>query len=417
MKKISKKARVRIVMIICAALVICCAASVTAAIAQLSDFNRIQSENSNYETALMSDEKSVRQLPFAVSASTGKAEKDQSIKILAEKNGWLKIMYNNHGELETGFVKSDTVYERQKEQVPAETIDLDTSQITAKVGETVSIEAKIFPRSSTEKINWSSSDENVAKVQEANVTITGEGTAVITAKTEKCVRTIDITAVQSNPELSFSEKSYTLNLNEKLNLKKDLKASSKEVKWESSNSQVISVNDGVIKALNEGNNDYWENPHIQVSNDLKNWTVPKGFSNPLEPVPSNYEHGRVYNSDTELVYNTDTKTLECWWRFYDYPNNRTVLKRKTTKDGVHWSNSEEMLSGELYKYDFLSPAIIYENGTYKMWAINQNTGHSLDYRESKNGKDCIKCGGCEERCPFGVKVETRMEEAEAVFAK
>ncbi len=454
MKKISKKARVRIVMIICAALVICCAASVTAAIAQLSDFNRIQSENSNYEIALMSDEKNVRQLPFAVSASTGKAEKDQSIKILAEKNGWLKIMYNNHRELETGFVKSDTVYERQKEQVPAETIDLDTSQITAKVGETVSIEAKIFPRSSTEKINWSSSDENVAKVQEANVTITGEGTAVITAKTEKCVRTIDITAVQSNPELSFSEKSYTLNLNEKLNLKKDLKASSKEIKWESSNSQVISVNDGVVKALKsgaavitasidgattscrvyiknanshadkplnlqnaygniynyhpsvcyfengfngykywcaytpyEGNNDYWENPHIQVSNDLKNWTVPKGFSNPLEPVPSNYEHGRVYNSDTELVYNTDTKTLECWWRFYDYPNNRTVLKRKTTKDGVHWSNSEEMLSGELYKYDFLSPAIIYENGTYKMWAINQNTGHSLDYRESKNGKD------------------------------
>lgn len=64
-----------------------------------------------------------------------------------------------------------------------------------------------------------------------------------------------------------------------------------------------------------------------------------------------------------------------------------MLKRKTTKDGVHWSNSEEMLSGELYKYDFLSPAIIYENGTYKMWAINQNTGHSLDYRESKNGKD------------------------------
>lgn len=50
------------------------------------------------------------------------------------------------------------------------------------------------------------------------------------------------------------------------------------------------------------------------------------------------------------------------------------------------SNSEEMLSGELYKYDFLSPAIIYENGTYKMWAINQNTGHSLDYRESKTAR-------------------------------
>ena len=45
-----------------------------------------------------------------------------------------------------------------------------------------------------------------------------------------------------------------------------------------------------------------------------------------------------------------------------------------------------MLYGELHVYDFLSPAIVYENGTYKMWAINQNTDHSLDYRESTDGK-------------------------------
>lgn len=454
MKNMSKKARIRTAIIICAALIVCVAASIIAVNAQLNDFNRIQSENSNYETALMNDNESVKQLPFAVSASTGKAKKSQKIKILAEKNGWLKIMYNLDNSLEIGFIKSNAVYERQNNQVPAETIDLSTSQITAKVGETVKIDAKIFPRSSTEKIIWSTSDENVAKAQDSGITITGTGNAVITAKTSKTSRTVTVTAIESNPDFSFSEKSYTLNLNEKLNLKKLLKAAKGEIKWESSDSQVISVDDGIIKALKcgavvitattdgattscrvyirnanrhadkplglqnaygnvfnyhpsvyyfengfngykywcaytpyENNNDYWENPHIQVSNDLKNWTVPKGFNNPLEPVPSNYEHGYVYNSDTELVYNTDTKTLECWWRFYDHPNNRTVLKRKTTKDGVHWSNSEEMLSGQLYKYDFLSPAIIYENGKYKMWAINQNTGHSLDYRESTNGKD------------------------------
>ena len=36
--------------------------------------------------------------------------------------------------------------------------------------------------------------------------------------------------------------------------------------------------------------------------------------NPLEAVPDDYEYGISYNSDTELVYNSDTDTLECWWR-------------------------------------------------------------------------------------------------------
>lgn len=35
---------------------------------------------------------------------------------------------------------------------------------------------------------------------------------------------------------------------------------------------------------------------------------------------------------------------------------------------------------------------------------------------SANGKDCVACGGCEERCPFGVKVAERMQKAEELFA-
>lgn len=75
MKNMSKKARIRTAIIICAALIVCVAASIIAVNAQLNAFNRIQSENSNYETALMNDNESVKQLPFAVSASTGKAKK------------------------------------------------------------------------------------------------------------------------------------------------------------------------------------------------------------------------------------------------------------------------------------------------------------------------------------------------------
>ena len=36
---------------------------------------------------------------------------------------------------------------------------------------------------------------------------------------------------------------------------------------------------------------------------------------------------------------------------------------------------------------------------------------------SANAKDCIACGGCESRCPFGVPVIARMEAMRKVFAK
>ena len=34
---------------------------------------------------------------------------------------------------------------------------------------------------------------------------------------------------------------------------------------------------------------------------------------------------------------------------------------------------------------------------------------------SANGKDCIACSGCEERCPFGVHVIDRMKKASELF--
>ena len=34
---------------------------------------------------------------------------------------------------------------------------------------------------------------------------------------------------------------------------------------------------------------------------------------------------------------------------------------------------------------------------------------------SANAKDCIACGGCEQRCPFDVPVIERMEKAKTLF--
>lgn len=133
-------------------------------------------------------------------------------------------------------------------------------------------------------------------------------------------------------------------------------------------------------------NDFWENPHILASNDLVNWETPRGFSNPLEPVPADYEYGVSYNSDTELVYNSDKNQLECWWRRYDSRNLTVSLYRKVTSDGVHWSEKEMTMSSKpLHDHDFLSPALVYENHTYKMWAIDLRKGYTIHYYESADG--------------------------------
>ena len=78
-----------------------------------------------------------------------------------------------------------------------------------------------------------------------------------------------------------------------------------------------------------------ENPHILASNDGVNWVLPSGFSNPLDDTPKGYKSGVVYNSDPELVYNSDTNELEFWWRYVDDSQDQMILYRCRTSDGVH----------------------------------------------------------------------------------
>ena len=129
-----------------------------------------------------------------------------------------------------------------------------------------------------------------------------------------------------------------------------------------------------------------ENPHILASNDLEHWEEPQGFKNPLDRTPKDYKKGVVYNSDPELLYNEDTDELECWWRFVDDSNGKKViLYRRCSKDGINWNEKEEMLRADRAKSDWVSPALIYEDGIYKMWSIG--SGYRVQYIESQDGRE------------------------------
>ena len=126
-----------------------------------------------------------------------------------------------------------------------------------------------------------------------------------------------------------------------------------------------------------------ENPCIAVSNDLVNWKSPTEKNEPLD-VPEETIEMKIYNSDSHIVYNNDLDRIECYWRLVNDVKNEAVLYRLYTYDGINWSKKEiSAISKDRQEHDYVSPAIIYENKTYKMWYIDKN--NTLKYETSNDG--------------------------------
>lgn len=122
-----------------------------------------------------------------------------------------------------------------------------------------------------------------------------------------------------------------------------------------------------------------ENPVINASNDLIHWVTPIGMSNPLDiPIISNYYS---YNSDTHLLFNTDTQELEIFWRYVNIIENKVIIYSKKSKNGINWSKKKIFLiSKNRKKCDYVSPTIIYEKRKYRIWFV---LGKKIYYMEKK----------------------------------
>lgn len=127
-----------------------------------------------------------------------------------------------------------------------------------------------------------------------------------------------------------------------------------------------------------------ENPHVLASNDMTTWVEPKGFKNPLDPQPS-ATPSRQYNSDTHLVFREDLNRLECWWRFVDEDADRVIIWRRTTVDGVKWTEKEVMIDWKKSTKDCVCPVVVFEDNLYKCWFVND--GYKMWYMTSANGKN------------------------------
>ncbi|WP_187442313.1 BppU family phage baseplate upper protein [Sutcliffiella horikoshii] len=128
----------------------------------------------------------------------------------------------------------------------------------------------------------------------------------------------------------------------------------------------------------------YENPSIVASNDNITWEEPA--PNPVAPL----EETETFQSDPEILMNGDT--MELWYRATLNTDGvlDTTFYRKTSTDGVNWTDREAMFTNlNTTDGEIVSPAILFEDGLYKMWFTRRGVDdvYTMEYGESEDGKE------------------------------
>ncbi len=137
-------------------------------------------------------------------------------------------------------------------------IALDKTKATIYCGDRLVIKAEFTPADTTNKnVIWSSSDEEIATVENGVVTAVDSGTVTITAKAEdtgveaECVITVNkhVSEVNILSDSLVLEKGTEATLIAKV-LPED--ATDKSLTWESSNTKAVKVENGTVSAVGTG---------------------------------------------------------------------------------------------------------------------------------------------------------------------
>jgi hypothetical protein len=132
-----------------------------------------------------------------------------------------------------------------------------------------------------------------------------------------------------------------------------------------------------------------ENPSILVSNDGSSWTVPPGLVNPID-LPT-FPPSAGHLDDGDLFYDAASDQLWVYYIWEDYNGHPAIshVLRKVSSDGVHWSNSQDLI--QVPGVAILSPTVEKIGNSYYMWSANggtvgcSSTSTTTEYRTSSDG--------------------------------
>lgn len=149
--------------------------------------------------------------------------------------------------------------------------------------------------------------------------------------------------------------------------------------------------------------DRWERPCVYASNDGKTFTDihNNGF---LDELTENEIANKGYFSDCHLVYDDAKDNLVLVYRLTDYdyednyPREHVHVLSKRTSDGKNWSDREILINlddNDSTGWIVVSPAIIRDNGLYKIWYVSSyDSPYCVSFSSSRNLKDWTKKQDC-----------------------
>lgn len=149
----------------------------------------------------------------------------------------------------------------QPKDIKVTDITLDSESLSLVEGDSQTLTATISPSNATnKKIVWSSSDASVASVDNGKVTAIKEGEAIIIATSEDGGKTATCKVTVGKKEIPVTEitldnTSLNLIVGDETTLIATIlpeDATNKKVIWSSSDAQIVSVDEGKVKAIKEG---------------------------------------------------------------------------------------------------------------------------------------------------------------------
>lgn len=151
---------------------------------------------------------------------------------------------------------SSTPIPEEPEDMAVISITLDPADLELSVGDTATISPVFNPVNATNKnVHWGSSNPNVATVDEnGNITAVGEGFTVIVVVSESGFKMgyCNLTVIV-NERLVISPSSHTMSAGTTFQINAEIvPASSKTIRWKSSNPNVLTVYKGKVTAKAAG---------------------------------------------------------------------------------------------------------------------------------------------------------------------
>lgn len=143
-----------------------------------------------------------------------------------------------------------------KKVINVESITLSKTTLSLKKGESETLTATVTPDNATDKtVTWSTSNAEVATVENGKVTAVKSGTATITAKAGEESASCAVTVTTPVQSVTLDQTSVTLEEGKTLKITATINpadADDKDITWSTSNAAVASVENGVITAVAEG---------------------------------------------------------------------------------------------------------------------------------------------------------------------